>query len=131
VVFGFLCQAPRGGLAIARVRDANRAASSRESARLSTLPGEEIRIPEFGKGDYARSELKGTQADWTDKPELSEIMAGKSGGRKHPREITCMLNYVGLGVQFSAVAARIYQLAKAQGVGTEVPTDWFAQEEHS
>ena len=107
------------------------AVSSRESARLVTLPGEETKIPEFGKGDYARSELKGTRADWTDKPELSEIMARKKKGRQNRGDITCMLNYVGLGLQFAAVAARIYQLAKAQGLGKEVPTDWFVQEEHS
>lgn len=107
------------------------AVSSREPARLITLPGEETKIPEFGKGDYARSELQGTGADWTDKPELSEIMAGKSQGRQNRRDITCMLNYVGLGLQFAAVAARIYHLAKAQGLGKEVPGDWFVQEEHS
>jgi alanine dehydrogenase len=107
------------------------AVSSREPARLMTLPGEETKIPEFGKGDYARSELEGTAADWSDKPELSEIMVGKSNGRQNPTDITCMLNYVGLGLQFSAVAARIYQLAKAQRIGNEVPADCFVQEEHS
>jgi alanine dehydrogenase len=107
------------------------AVSSRESARLVTLAGEEKKIPEFGKGDYARSELQGTAADWADKPELSEIMAGKSKGRQSANDITCMLNYVGLGLQFSAMAARIYELAKAQGLGNEVPADWFLQEEHS
>ena len=32
------------------------------------------------------------------------------------------------GNQFWALAGRIYELAKAQGVGREIPTDWFLQD---
>jgi ornithine cyclodeaminase/alanine dehydrogenase-like protein (mu-crystallin family) len=42
-----------------------------------------------------------------------------------------MLNHLGLGVQFTAAAARIYQLAKENNVGRELPGQWFAQDEHS
>ncbi|MGH7824504.1 MAG: ornithine cyclodeaminase family protein [Candidatus Binatia bacterium] len=107
------------------------AVSSREAARLFTLPGEEKNIPEFGKGDYVRAELKGTRADWQDKPELGEIMAGKAKGRHKESDVTCMLNYIGLGLQFSAAGARIYELAKKKGLGRELPTEWFAQDVHS
>lgn len=107
------------------------AVSTREAAKLFTLPGEESKVPEFGKGDYGRAELENTAADWRDKPELSEIMAGKMPGRVNDRQVTCMLNHLGLGLQFSASAARIYQLAKSQGIGRELPTEWFCQDEHS
>jgi alanine dehydrogenase len=107
------------------------AVSTREAAKLFTLPGEETNIPEFGRGDYGRAELENTAADWRNKPELSEIMAGKVAGRKNAPEVTCMLNHLGLGLQFSAAAAKIYELAKARNVGRELPTDWFCQDEHS
>jgi alanine dehydrogenase len=107
------------------------AVSTREAAKLFTLPGEETKVPEFGRGDYGRAELENTAADWRDKPELSEIMARKVAGRQHDRDVTCMLNHLGLGLQFSAAAARIYELARASGLGKELPTDWFCQDEHS
>ncbi len=107
------------------------AVSTREAATLYTLPGEEKKIPEFGKGDYGRAELERTAADWRDKPELSEIMAGKVKGRRSPSDVTCMLNHLGLGLQFSACAARVLDLAEKKGIGKELPTEWFAQDEPS
>ena len=58
-------------------------------------------------------------------------MAGKAASRKRPSEVTCMLNYVGLGLQFAAAGARIYELAKERGLGRELPTEWFSQDLHS
>ncbi|MGH7798515.1 MAG: ornithine cyclodeaminase family protein [Candidatus Binatia bacterium] len=107
------------------------AVTTREAANLFTLPGEETKVPEFGRGDYGRAELKNTAADWRDKPELSKIMAGKVTGRKSAADVTCMLNHLGLGLQFSAAAARIYELAKARGLGRDLPGEWFCQDEHS
>jgi ornithine cyclodeaminase/alanine dehydrogenase-like protein (mu-crystallin family) len=107
------------------------AVSTREAAKLFTLPGEETKVPEFGKGDYGRAELENTAADWRNKPELSEIMAGNRTGRKSAADVTCMLNHLGLGLQFSAAAARVYELAKARGLGRELPGEWFCQDEHS
>jgi alanine dehydrogenase len=107
------------------------AVSTREAAKLFTLPGEERKVPEFGKGDYGRAELENTAADWRNKPELSEIMAGKVAGRKRDSDVTCMLNHLGLGLQFSACAARILTLAQERKLGRELPTEWFCQDEHS
>jgi alanine dehydrogenase len=107
------------------------AVSTRDAAKLFTLPREETKVPEFGKGDYGRAELENTAADWRDKPELSEIMAGKVAGRKSDSEVTCMLNHLGLGLQFSACAARIFALAQERKLGRELPTEWFCQDEHS
>jgi ornithine cyclodeaminase len=107
------------------------AVSTREAANLFTLPGEESKVPEFGKGDYGRAELENTAADWRNKPELSEIMAHKMAGRQQASDVTCMLNHLGLGLQFSACAARILALAQECKVGRELPTEWFCQDEHS
>ena len=107
------------------------AVSTRKAAKLFTLPDEETKVPEFGKGDYGRAELENTAADWRNKPELSEIMAGKVAGRKSDSDVTCMLNHLGLGLQFSACAARILALAQERKLGRELPTEWFCQDEHS
>jgi alanine dehydrogenase len=107
------------------------AVSTRQAALLFTLPGQESAIPEFGKGDYGRAELEKTAADWRDQPELSEIIAGKVKGRDQESDVTCMLNHLGLGLQFSAAAARVYELAREKGLGRELPTEWFSQDEHS
>ena len=81
--------------------------TNQEIESIFTLSGEERKVPEFGKGDYGRAGLENTAADWRNKPELSEIMAGEATGRTNEREVTCMLNHLGLGWQFSACAARI------------------------
>jgi alanine dehydrogenase len=105
--------------------------STREAAKLFTLAGEERKVPEFGKGDYGRAELENTAADWRNKPELSEIIAGKVAGRQNDNAVTCMLNHLGLGLQFSASAARILALAQERKLGRVLPTEWFCQDEHS
>jgi alanine dehydrogenase len=107
------------------------AVSTREAAQLFTLENEETSIPEFGKGDYGRTELEDTAADWRNKPELAEIIAGKASSRERDSEVTCMLNHLGLGLQFTAAAARIYQMAKEKNLGRELPSEWFSQQEHS
>ena len=33
-----------------------------------------------------------------------------------------------IGAQFEGVAAALYQKARAKGLGTEIPTDWFLQD---
>jgi alanine dehydrogenase len=58
-------------------------------------------------------------------------MAGKKPGRRRDADVTCMLNHLGLGLQFSAAAARIYELAKERKLGRELPGEWFCQDEHS
>jgi ornithine cyclodeaminase/alanine dehydrogenase-like protein (mu-crystallin family) len=67
--------------------------------------------------------------------ELGALMVGKAPGRINDRQITFFggggtTGSNGLGIQFAAVAARIYELAKAKGLGREVPLDWFTQDVH-
>src|ERR1019366_2457497 len=50
-------------------------------------------------------------------------------GRTSDDQATCFLNPLGLGYQFAAVGAIIYQRAKEQGRGHELPTDWFTEME--
>ncbi|MCF3960855.1 ornithine cyclodeaminase family protein [Streptomyces fuscigenes] len=65
---------------------------------------------------------------WEDIRELGELLLGEAPGRTSPDDITVFANNTGMGVQFAAVCARALQLAEAQGLGHEVPTDWLLED---
>jgi alanine dehydrogenase len=60
-------------------------------------------------------------------PLLEDIITGNARGRTNDSEITFFMNVQGLGLQFAAVGARVYELALQNGVGREIPTDWLTQ----
>jgi ornithine cyclodeaminase/alanine dehydrogenase-like protein (mu-crystallin family) len=65
---------------------------------------------------------------------IAEIIIGQEPGRLHDKEITfygCNTGDVGVGIEFAAVCSKVYELAKAKGLGQELPDDWFLQEKHS
>jgi ornithine cyclodeaminase/alanine dehydrogenase-like protein (mu-crystallin family) len=67
---------------------------------------------------------------WAAAPEIKELIAGRISGREAPGEITCFVNNIGTGLQFAALGAAAYHAARAQGIGREIPTDWFLQSVH-
>jgi alanine dehydrogenase len=67
---------------------------------------------------------------WIDAPEIKDIIAGRVKGRESPEEITCFINNIGLGIQFAALGSAIYAAARAQGLGREIPTEWFLEGVH-
>jgi alanine dehydrogenase len=66
--------------------------------------------------------------DWDDIHDLSEVIAGKATGRARPRDIMVFKNNVGIGLQFAAVAPRVYELARAKKIGRDLPAEWFLQD---
>ena len=64
---------------------------------------------------------------WEDIHDLSEVVAGKAPGRQRPEDITVFKNNVGIGLQFAAVAPRVYELARSKGIGRKLPAEWFLQ----
>jgi ornithine cyclodeaminase/alanine dehydrogenase-like protein (mu-crystallin family) len=68
--------------------------------------------------------------DWKSLPTLPDLLAGRIKGREHDEQITGFVNNIGLGAQFAAVGKKVYDAAKAQGAGREVPLDWFTQDVH-
>ena len=68
---------------------------------------------------------------WTAAPELWQVVAGKVPGRTSAEETTCFINNIGLGIQFLALGAAVYQEARSKGMGREIPTDWFLESVHS
>ncbi|MBI4522761.1 MAG: ornithine cyclodeaminase family protein [Deltaproteobacteria bacterium] len=75
------------------------------------------------QNDVLGLEEQGKQAE-----ELGDLLIGKAKGRTTPDQITLFKNNVGMGIQFAAVGARVYELATKQGLGRDLPVEWFHQE---
>ena len=63
-------------------------------------------------------------------PDLGQLVAGNSPGRKSPGDITCFVNNVGIGLQFAAAGALVLDKACAAGLGHVLPDDWFSETVH-
>jgi len=61
-------------------------------------------------------------------PRLVDVVAGTHKGRSDARQTTLFLNVGAIGTQFEAVAATVYRRAREQGLGREIPTEWFLQD---
>jgi ornithine cyclodeaminase/alanine dehydrogenase-like protein (mu-crystallin family) len=83
-----------------------------------------------GKGQYGQKAEHGSRKLQYGKMSLlDDVIAGRVG-RKNDDEITMFRGH-GLGLQFAAVGAKVYELAKKQGLGHEIPTEWFTQTLHT
>ena len=92
--------------------------------QLVKLPS--VKTPESGTGWWVNSE-----GDiWKKCEELPRLFTGEVKGRQSDNEKTAFVNNVGQGIQFTAVAKRVYDEAKRLGVGRELPTEWFTQDVH-
>ncbi|MBI3760339.1 MAG: ornithine cyclodeaminase family protein [Chloroflexi bacterium] len=74
-----------------------------------------------------RSFIARDDRDWTQYPDLGEVVTGCVAGRSDQSQITFFMNNAGLGFQFAACAAKIWASARERGLGHEVPTDWLLQ----
>lgn len=63
-------------------------------------------------------------------PSLAELIGGEVSGRKAPKDITCFLNYHGIGLQFAALGALLHRKAVETGRGHHLPTEWFTEDVH-
>lgn len=78
------------------------------------------------QGDLAEPVAAGI-LQWQDIRDLSDLVAKRTPGRLSPDDITVFKNNVGLGLQFAAVAPRVYERARKAGIGTEIPGELFLQ----
>ena len=81
-------------------------------------------IPEHGRDQYTRP----TGIEWDKLTLLGDVIAGKHPGRTSDSQITGLV-LRGDGVQFTAVAHLIYSHCKEKGLGTEIPSELFLQDE--
>jgi ornithine cyclodeaminase/alanine dehydrogenase-like protein (mu-crystallin family) len=98
------------------------------------------RVAVFNHADYVlaiathgmkRADGAGSTKPSPDLPTLPEIVAGRAPGRMRADETTCFVNNLGMGYQFAATGALVYQKARAAGLGRELPTEWFTENQAS
>ncbi len=82
--------------------------------------------PKHGDGRSARKKGHGVLLP-EKRISLADIISGQSKGRTSRDQITYSERGNVQGAQFFAVAGRVYELAKAAGLGREIPTEWFLQ----
>jgi ornithine cyclodeaminase/alanine dehydrogenase-like protein (mu-crystallin family) len=84
-------------------------------------------LPESVLLDYVKGYPPGevTEVDWKKLPDLPDLLLGRHPGRAREGEITCFDNSVGFGLQFAAVGAKVYEIARERGVGKEAPAEFF------
>ena len=58
---------------------------------------------------------------------LTDVVLGNYPGRAGPEEITCFVTQ-GNAIQFAASASKVYEGARARGLGHELPLSWFLQD---
>ncbi len=62
---------------------------------------------------------------WDQLLEVGEVVTGKAKPRQSREDITLFKNNTGMGIQFAASARLLYDEARRQGVGTELPSELF------
>jgi alanine dehydrogenase len=80
----------------------------------------------YAPGHRPRASLQPQLSD--DVVELGEVLTGAEG-RRTSKGLTLFMGGGGLGIQFAAVGNLVYERARAEGLGRELPTDWFTQKE--
>jgi alanine dehydrogenase len=76
-----------------------------------------------GRGKRAHGVSLADRVVW-----LADLVSGKHPGRTSDAQITYSERGNLQGAQFYAVAGRIYEAARAAGLGREIPTEWLLQD---
>jgi ornithine cyclodeaminase/alanine dehydrogenase-like protein (mu-crystallin family) len=79
---------------------------------------EQERLP---KAKHARIRTE----DW---PIYTDVISGHATGRVNADQITFYYTVGNWGVQFSSVGGLVYRKAREQGLGMELPLEWFIQD---
>lgn len=69
-------------------------------------------------GDFVEP-LRAGVLHWSDVYDLAPVLVGKYPGRESPRDVT-LFKSLGLGIEDIALAVKVVELAKQQGLGREV-----------
>jgi alanine dehydrogenase len=80
---------------------------------------------ELARDSEARKSALSSLIAQTERPELSDLLLGKTHGRRSNADITLFLNYAGLGYQFAATGHVIHTKARQLGLGRDMDTDLF------
>jgi ornithine cyclodeaminase/alanine dehydrogenase-like protein (mu-crystallin family) len=94
-----------------------------------------MEFPQSGAGGFvAGNETERARLPWKHRantdgyPSLIEILAGTEPGRRSPDETILFINVGAQGVQFAAVAGRLYQIAMNEHAGAPMAQEMFLQD---
>jgi len=69
--------------------------------------------------------IDGGKFGWDKVCELGQVLTGAHPGRKSEEQIIYYKSNTGVGIQFAAAGALIYEACKKKGLGRELPSEWF------
>lgn len=98
---------------------ANREVDEQAFSRAGLVVVDDLAQARMESGDLISAVEKGA-IEWDDVTELGTILADGAPGREADEDITIFESH-GIGLWDVAVAARVYELAEQEGVGTELP----------
>lgn len=126
------------GMHIGSIRDREIAPAAIAKADLvvvhdrDNLTGQHVEIAKGANFEEKKKELgeDPRTARLLSAPSLAELVGGATPGRRSDAEITCFLNYHGIGLQFAALGALLHRRATEAGSGHHLPTEWFTEDVH-
>jgi alanine dehydrogenase len=62
---------------------------------------------------------------WNKVCELGQVLIGSHPGRTSDQQIIYYKSNTGVGIQFAAAGALIYEACRKKGLGRELPSEWF------
>ena len=62
---------------------------------------------------------------WDKVCELGQVLSGAHPGRTSDQQIIYYKSNTGVGIQFAAAGALIYEACRKKGLGKELPSEWF------
>ena len=65
---------------------------------------------------------------WDKVCEMGQVITGEHPGRTSDQQIIYYKSNTGVGIQFAAAGASIYESCKKRGLGRDLPTEWFGTE---
>ena len=87
--------------------------------RCTFIAADSVEQARMEAGDLVQPSAGGL-LDWSDVHELGEVVCGKIKGRRRAKDVT-LFKSLGLALEDVAVGALVYERAKKEGLGTEVP----------
>ncbi len=87
--------------------------------RCTFIAADSVEQARVEAGDLAQPAAGGL-LDWADVHELGDVVCGKLKGRRKAKDVT-LFKSLGLALEDVAVGALVYERARKEGVGAEVP----------
>lgn len=57
--------------------------------------------------------------------ELGQILIGDHPGRQSEQQLIYYKSNTGVGIQFAAAGALVYEACRTRGLGRDLPSEWF------